>query len=315
MKNYLEKVLHQKVTLDDYNNIFEDLPLVFRGRYNAYLASMNGVSWIILQPKVDVGLVTLRKDRLRVEQVANLNCALFLDSTTFYIREKLLEEGIPFILKDKQIYLPFIGYLLAEAQGRNIAPVRIISFLTQKLILTAIYEKWNNVTVSEAAVKLGVTKMSARRSCEEREYLAIAILGMKGKSRVIIIPDDIKELWNQIQPILRNPVIARYELKEDVQIINKAGISALCEYTLLEDNQYPTYAVTKKDAVLQKIKKMSQAYSEDDIGSVVLELGYFIDFENKSIEDPISVALSVKNEAEEDRVAISVEEMLKEYLC
>lgn len=35
---------------------------------------------------------------------AGLNCALFLDRATFYIKEKLMEEGIPFVIEGKQVY-------------------------------------------------------------------------------------------------------------------------------------------------------------------------------------------------------------------
>ena len=96
----------------------------------------NGLSWIAIQPKNDVGLVTLRKDRAKIEKVAGLNCAIFLNATTFYIKEKLIEEGVPFVLEGKQVYLPFIGYLLSSANERNLAPVHLISFLTQRLIFT-----------------------------------------------------------------------------------------------------------------------------------------------------------------------------------
>lgn len=84
--------------------------------------------------------------------------------------------------------------------------------------MVAIYEKWENVTASKAAIRLGVTKMSANRCFDEIEYLNVDILGMKGKSRVITVPADIQKLWNDVRVILRNPVIARYELKEDIQL-------------------------------------------------------------------------------------------------
>ena len=64
-----------------------------------------------IYPKDNVGLIMLRRDRAKVEKITGLNCAIFLDRTTFYIKEKLLEEGIPFVPKGKQVYLPFIGYL------------------------------------------------------------------------------------------------------------------------------------------------------------------------------------------------------------
>ena len=60
----------------------------------------------------------------------------------------------------------------------------------------------------------------------------------------------------------------------------KAGITALCEYSLLSDNEYPTYAITKKEITESGIRKMKQVHSGEEIGCVVLELGYFIDFKN-----------------------------------
>ena len=76
---------------------------------------------------------------IKPKSAAGLNCAIFMDSTTCYIKEKLIEEGIPFVLAGKQVYLPFIGFLLSSSGERDIVPVQLISYLTQKLILIAIY--------------------------------------------------------------------------------------------------------------------------------------------------------------------------------
>lgn len=315
MKDYLEKTLRQKVTIKANNSLCDKLPLAFKGRYYFFDIETNGVHWIAIKPKSDVGLVTLRKDRAKVQAAAGLNCAIFMDSTTCYIKEKLIDEGIPFVLADKQVYLPFIGYLLSNSGDRDIAPVQLISYLTQKLILTAIYEKWDKVTVSEAAVRLGVTKTSVTRCFDEIEYLSIDILDAKGKSRAITVSEDRKQLWEKLQSVLRNPVIARYELREDLLLDKKAGITALCEYSLLSDNDYPTYAITKKEISETGIKKMKRVCRGEEIGCVVLELGYFIGFENKKIEDPLSVVLSLSDEEKQDeRVSISINEMLEEYV-
>ena len=280
--------------------------------------TLSEVSWKIKHdswPPSEEEKNEIRKDRARIEKLTGLNCAIFFEYTTFYIKEKLLEEGIPFVLKDKQVYLPFIGYLLSNENERKISPVHLISFLTQKVILVAIYEKWENVTASKAAIRLGVTKMSANRCFDEIEYLNVDILGMKGKSRVITVPADIQKLWNDVRVILRNPVIARYELKEDIQLGKKAGITALCEYSLLSDNEYPTYAITKKEITESGIRKMKQVHSGEEIGCVVLELGYFIDFKNKKLEDPLSVTLSLtESEKQDERIGISIKRMLEEYV-
>ena len=143
MKKFLEESLRQNVIMMENKELYKKLPLVYRGRYDIFKVETNGVLWMALHPKDDVGLVLLRRDRASVEKITGLNCAIFLDRTTFYIKEKLMEEGIPFVIDGKQVFLPFIGYLLSKANERELAPVHLISFLTQKMLLTAIYERWN----------------------------------------------------------------------------------------------------------------------------------------------------------------------------
>lgn len=103
------------------------------------------------------------------------------------------------------------------------------------------------------------------------------ILDTKGRSRAITIPPDVKQLWEKIQHILRNPVIRKYAFPNDIHLEKKAGITALCEYSLLSDNDYPIYGVTKKELTDTGIKKLKQIRRGEEIGCVVLELGYFID--------------------------------------
>lgn len=315
MKEFLEKSLRQNVIMTENKEVYKKLPLVYRGRYDIFTVETNGVLWMAIHPKDDIGIVLLRRDRAGVEKITGLNCAIFLDRATFYIKEKLMEEGIPFVIDGKQVFLPFIGYLLSKTNERELAPVHLISFLTQKMLVMAIYERWNEVKVSDAAKRLGVSTKSASRCFDELEYLNTGVLGMKGKSRVINIPDDRKQLWQQIEDVLRNPVIRRFILRKDMKLEKKAGISALCEYSLLTDNSYPTYAVTKKELKASGVKVEKQGSKQEEIGCVVLELGYFIDFLGKGLQDPLSVALSrTGEEQEEERIDISINEMLEEYV-
>ena len=68
-----------------------------------------------------------------------------------------------------------------------------------------------------------------------------------------------------------------------MKLEKKAGISALCEYSILSDNAYPTYAVTKKELKDSGVKVEKQVSELEEIGCVVLELGYFIDFLGKDV--------------------------------
>ena len=74
-------------------------------------------------------------------------------------------------------------------------------------------------------------------------------------------------------------------------------------------------AVTKKELKDSGVKAEKQVSELEEIGCVVLELGYFIDFSGKGLQDPLSVVLSLTGEEqEEERVDISINEMLEEYV-
>ena len=92
MKEFLEKSLRQQVTIMEDKELYKKFPLVYRGRYDIFKVETNGVVWMAIYPKDNVGLIMLRRDRAKVEKITGLNCAIFLDRTTFYIKEKLLAQ-------------------------------------------------------------------------------------------------------------------------------------------------------------------------------------------------------------------------------
>lgn len=90
MREYLKKTLRQNVKIKENNDLYDRLPLAFKGRYDLFDVEINGIDWLAIQPKGDVGLIALRKDRAKVQNISGLNCAIFLKSTTPYIKEKLV---------------------------------------------------------------------------------------------------------------------------------------------------------------------------------------------------------------------------------
>ena len=314
MKNYLEKSLHMDVSIKEADAVYDKLPLMYKGMYNIFRISSGGVNWIAIEPKGEASLSQLRKNRAFVEKTAGLNCAVFLQKINYYSRDKMVEEGIPFVLQDKEIYLPFLGVLLSASKSRDIKPVHQISFLAQKILITGIYQSYDKATVTDISKLIGVSKMAVSKSFDEIEYLGIDVMDNKGKSRALTMTGDKRALWEIISPFLRNPVIKRFELVDDVKLKRQAGLSALCQYSILSDNTYPTYAVTKEDITESGVREKKLAGKNEEKGSVVLELGYFIDVVKKGIQDPLSVSLSLGDYADDERVQISVEEMFKEYV-
>ncbi len=60
---------------------------------------------------------------------------------------------------------------------------------------------------------------------------------------------------------------------------------------------------------------MRQISIGEEIGCEVLKLGYFIEYNGKMVQDPLSVTLSLSaEELEDERAQICIEEMLEEYV-
>ena len=118
MKEYIEKCLRRTITIESNTELFEKLPLMYKGNYNLYSVFQDGIEWIIAQPKVELRLNRMRYDRNQIEKVSGLNCALFFTKLNYYSKDTMMNEGIPFIIADKQMFLPFLGMVLSEKNDK-----------------------------------------------------------------------------------------------------------------------------------------------------------------------------------------------------
>ena len=314
MKEFIEKSIGMEVDIKDidYNG---RLPMIYSSLYDFKIASMHNIEWLIAIPKEKINLAQLRKNHRQIEKLLDMRCALYIKNTSTYSKNAMIADGIPFIVEDKEIYLPFLGILLNSARERTIKPVQRISFLTQKMILTAIYERWNEVTVTKAAEQLDITKMSASRCFDEIDFFDMPILGTKGKSRVINVLDDIKELWSSIEVYMRNPVINNFYINDNLNLPVFGGMSALAEYSMISDNKYPTYVVAKKNIKGLALKDRFVDIKKDEPGCIIQEVGYVVSFDKGDAIDPLSLLLSLSDDEKKDeRIEISIREMLEEYV-
>lgn len=314
MQKYLEKCLNKPIKLAVYLDSYE-LLMAFGDTYDFYIVKTDELEWLIAEPQIRFSLIFMRKHQRLIKKLSGMECALYLKKRSIYIRNALLEGQIPFIIWDKMVYLPFLDVLAYKRADKVLLSVERIAFLTQKLLLLALYEMWQNMTVQEIASALNVTIMAVRKCFDEIQYFGLPIIQDVGKARLLSITVSPKEMWSMLEPIFRNPVIKTYKLVEDISADIKAGISAISEYSGLQDNPYPTYAVTKRDLQRFQIKTREQALTEDEIGCVVQELGYCIDFNGRGLVDPLTVYMSLNDEQRQNgEIEIYIDSMLKEHV-
>ncbi len=315
MKEYIEKILHQDIQILPYADI-DRLPLSYRSSYDLKLMTVGGQSALLAAPAEKTPLASLRKQQHQLMIYTGLPCVLYMTDMNYYTRDVMLEEGIPFVWEGHQIYLPFIGALLDDHKRKAIVACAQISYLTQRLLLTALYEGWQKVTVTKASQLLKVSKMSITRCFDELEAFNVSYLAVRSRARSITADVNKKAMWENLQGILRNPVIKSYALKKlPVRNFPLSGLTALAHYSMLDDGAFPVFAITKKELYATEISKDMLVPAGEDPACIIQELGYQVPFENGDAVDPLTVALSISEEEKSDpRVSMAIDEMLEAHV-
>ena len=313
---YMEEALHIKTKVCDYTKQNE-LPLYLRNNYDFLAAIIQDIEFLLIYPKEQTNLTTIRKQANQLKKLTGLDCVLCLDNVRAYTKEKMLAEGIPFIIPGKQVYMPFLGVALSNSVAREILPVEKLSFGTQRLLLTAIYSSWTQTSLKEAANALGLTKMSISRCFDELQSVGLYLVKTIGKARYFSWSGNRRELWDTVAPFLRSPVKRQYCLGESIDIkgAKLGGISALCHYSMLADNPYNFYAVPKDTAKFFVTAKLPLIPETESPVMVIQVMQYDMDYTDAHAIDPLTAILSISEEDKADpRVEGAITKILGECL-
>ncbi|MCD8053536.1 MAG: MarR family transcriptional regulator [Lachnospiraceae bacterium] len=304
----LTKVFGIQVQSENWNKQ-NGLPLYIVGSYDFAVATFNGCRCIVITPREElVTLPALKKEIKRIQEIDNVPVVLKLPTISYYRRNKMIENKIPFIT-DKQMFLPFMGTFLAEENGEE-KELKKFMFSTQQLVLLYLYQNKKKLYVSEATKSLPFTAMTVSRAVKQLEATGLFHVTKDGVNKVIESDYDRPELYERLKDYLSSPVRKVGYLKKN-EVTNEmviAGESVLAEETMLNPDRTATYAIYTK--AFNKGLLMNELVDPDE--QVRIELWEYDprQFSGKKMADRISVALSFL-ENEDERIEEAVEELLE----
>lgn len=296
---------------------FDTLPLYLRNGYELATLQIYNIRFVLAKPKEQYNLTILRKQVMQLTKLAELDCVLCLENVRAYTKEKMLTERIPFIILHQQIFMPFLGVALSKNNSRELPQIEKISITTHKLFLNALYHGWKKKSLTEVAAALSVSKMTITRSFDELETLDPNLIKLEGKLRRFVWEDSRRKLWETVQPFLRNPVAQVYRCGKHLEHSQAklGGMSALSHYTMLGDNPYPTYAVSKDNVTSLSLDKVQSIPQEEIPVAVTQVLRYSFEYRDGVAVDPLTAILSLTDEEKNDpRVESAIEAVLEECL-
>lgn len=290
---YIEEVLGVQVIYHHWKGELE-LPFYITERYKMRLVEIQEMKCIFLWPKGELNQMgSLKKQIHRIRMEEALPVVFVLESMDRYRRNSFIRNGIPFVVPDNQLFLPFMGIVLREKFYSKEAPVECLQPSTQLLLFYWALGDENVIYMSEAVKKLGLSAMSLTRAFRQLELTGLFETGKNGVQKYLKGLDKREEILKKAEQFLVTPVastiyVNREEKREEWCL---AGESVLFHKNKGEAPQVPCYAVNKKDCRLSGSRELLDASSQ-----VELQLWKYDPWilARDNCVDPFSLAVSME---------------------
>lgn len=296
------------------------LPLYLTAGRGLQRLSFADQSFVLVKVPEDerFGVIALEKQAELLSGKYGIPVAFEFDSISRSQRDSMLERNISFISgSDQFLYLPFLGIALSNHfKHPKIVKTEKMMPATQALFLWLLYRAHGKpVMKKDAAKAIGVTRTSLTRASEQLSAMELISQQKSGKEILIKAEYDGIELYRQAKPFLINPVqkIITVQNDRNYDKLPLSGESALAECTILNPPTVPSRSVWK-DAVGHDAIQEIDIRWEPKAEPIKLELWKYDPtlFSRHGIADPVSVAMSFENNADE-RIEGAIEEYLEGY--
>lgn len=313
---YLRQSIDEKSEIEKWN-AKECLNMQLAGSYDYFLVHAVGITFLLAKPVEDYPMAKIKIHIRRIEEKSGHEVALLLENPTAYKIKKMLEEKLPFITIDKQMYLPFMALHIKKSNATKIEVEEREKFTaaTQLIYLYILFSKETEFSTDELAKVLKVSTMTVSRAMTEMSRIGVISQEISGKTgrKKIFKPIIKKEYYQRGRELLINPIRKTVYVKEipSTLPVYKAGLTALAEQTMLGEPGHIIYAtaqnitifnecmVTKEQALLEGLPEVQ--IMQYDIGLLT---------QNRYI-DPISMIMSLSKK--DDRTEIAIDELMEEF--
>ncbi len=321
LKDYIQETLGITSVIERWSGS-KSLPFYLRENYLFFTlqfqADLFESKYLLLidRNNQEQSALKVKKNIEAVNSRANMEVVYVRDAVTAYNRKRLIEQHIPFIVPDNQMYLPTLGLDLREYMRRLKEKQNLFSPSTQLLLLSALLSRKTVLTKPSAiGEKLDYSTMTVIRSFDQLEMAGLAEHNKVGKERHLIFRYNGEELWNKTQAFLSSPV-QKYCFADKKSIrpsMFDSGYTALGHYTNLAEPRTQVKAIYRKHWRPSKseLQEIHPQFQHPD--SYRIELWKYDPgkLDTEIVVDPLSLFLSLRNE-DDERTQEALESLIKE---
>ena len=216
--------------------------------YKFYDGEFHGMPLLFAEPKGKVAAPrSLSITASNLTSIFKRPTIFLLPTCPAYERQRLIDKDVYFVVSDKYVHLPM---LLANERIRKTKQAKSLTPVSQYLLLyhlqvgslerLAARDMEDKIPYSYASITLGITCLEDLGLCQK--------VADGSKRKVIHFDKKGKDLWEQAQPFLINPVEERLFCDEllSEKRFPICGINALAHYTMLNPDPEMIIMMTAK---------------------------------------------------------------------
>ena len=272
--------------------------------FNIYTFSYNGEEMLLLKNKDVISYTPLQKRKLaeRIEGILHLPSVFYFDNLPTYERDRLVAQGVYFIVGHKFAYLPTL--YANRGLGNGVEAGKELLPSAQYILLLHLQMYSLNGNSLKDLEKITPYKYSTiSKAIKQLKAKGLARTEKTGRSDSLLMFDsNLRSLWDKAQPFLINPVKKVVYLPQEINFGEIGGLSALSHYTMLVPENILTRVFTKFENKLTSTFEDTQRIEIWKYPPIIKEEGYV---------DKLSLFLSLK-EDKDPRVEKELEIMINQ---
>ena len=206
MRELFQRVYGKK--LDSFEETKYSLPLYLQDGRKFYRVSVSGKMFVVVfsEMRERFNIKSLKKQLASYQNAIKADIVYGFDKISSFQRKSMIENEIPFVSCNGQMYLPFMGVLFEKCTMTEEIVRERFAPVSQLLFLLFLYEK-DSYTKLEAAKRLQVLPMAISRA--SKQLLEKGLIEEEKQGTEIIMSVSVKdrrELYRKAEKYLINPV-------------------------------------------------------------------------------------------------------------
>lgn len=224
------------------------IPLYMKAGYELWSAKIQDIDVVFAKVKDTTADIRVHQNAIkRLSEITSCNCVLVFDKLDTRSVESLIKKHISFIIKDKQIYMPFALLQIQTPKFKKTPVIHATLSSDADMILIGYLDNQieNKMMIKEVASVLSRELRATSQALKILETLGYLTIEIKGRSSFVHFISQM-EVYERFKQQSKSPIKYMFFAKSFPMNGIYSGNSALSNYSMLIDQKIKTVALNHK---------------------------------------------------------------------